>query len=69
MLAIRSDYVRMDRAEPSTVNRRKLKGTYQTLTNNPGSFPKISKNGIWGDPRNATATRSGTPRSNHQKYS
>jgi creatinine amidohydrolase len=57
MLAIRSDYVRMDRAEPGTVNRRKLKGTYQTLTNNPGSFPKISKNGVWGDPRNATATK------------
>jgi creatinine amidohydrolase len=57
MLAIRSDYVKMDLAKPGVANRRKMKGTYQTLANNPGSFPKISKEGIWGDPRNATATK------------
>jgi creatinine amidohydrolase len=57
MLAIRSDFVRMDKAEPSAINRSKLKRTYQTITNNPGSFPKITGNGIWGDPRNATANK------------
>ena len=57
MLAIRSDLVRMDRAEPSAIDRPKLKRTYQTFTNNPSSFPKLTGNGIWGDPRNATANK------------
>jgi creatinine amidohydrolase/Fe(II)-dependent formamide hydrolase-like protein len=34
-----------------------LKRTYQTLTNNPSSFPKLTGNGVWGDPRNATASK------------
>jgi creatinine amidohydrolase len=55
MLAIRSDLVRMDKAEPSAIDRPKLKRTYQMLTNNPSSFPKLTGNGVWGDPRNATA--------------
>jgi len=55
MLAIRSDLVRMDKAEPSSIDRPKLKRTYQMLTNNPSSFPKLTGNGVWGDPRNATA--------------
>jgi creatinine amidohydrolase len=57
MLAIRSDYVKMDLAKPGAANRRKMKGTYRALTNNPGSFPRISEDGIWGDPSNATATK------------
>lgn len=57
MLAIRTEHVRMDKAEPSAISRPKLKRTYQTLTNNPGSFPKITGNGILGDPRKATARR------------
>jgi creatinine amidohydrolase len=57
MLAIRSDLVRMDKAEPSAIDRPKLKRTYQTLTNNPSSFPKLTGNGVWGDPRNATASK------------
>ena len=57
MLAIRTEHVKMDKAEPSAISRPKLKRTYQTLTNNPGSFPKITGNGIWGDPRKATASR------------
>lgn len=57
MLAIRSDLVKMDKAEPSAIDRPKLKRTYQTLTNNPCSFPKLTGNGVWGDPRNATASK------------
>jgi creatinine amidohydrolase len=57
ILAISSENVRMDKAEPSAISRPKLKRTYQTLTNNPGSFPKITGNGIWGDPRKATGRR------------
>ena len=57
MLAIRSDLVKMDKAEPSAIDRPKLKRTYQTLTNNPSSFPKLTGNGVWGDPRKATANK------------
>jgi creatinine amidohydrolase len=57
MLAISIEHVKMDKAEPSAISRPKLKRTYQTLTNNPGSFPKITGNGIWGDPRKATVRR------------
>jgi creatinine amidohydrolase/Fe(II)-dependent formamide hydrolase-like protein len=27
------------------------------MTNNPNSFPKITGNGVWGDPRNASADK------------
>ena len=57
MLAISIEHVKMDKAETSAISRPKLKRTYQTLTNNPGSFPKITGNGIWGDPRKATVRR------------
>lgn len=57
MLAINHHSVQMSRARPSAINRSKLKKTYHTITNNPGSFPKITGNGIWGDPRSATATK------------
>lgn len=57
MLAINHHYVQMSRAQPSAINRSKLKKSYNTITNNPGSFPKITGNGIWGDPRNATVIK------------
>jgi creatinine amidohydrolase len=57
MLAIRSDLVKMDKAEPSAIERPKMKRTYQTITNNPSSFPKLTGNGVWGDPRKATANK------------
>jgi creatinine amidohydrolase len=57
MLAIRSDLVKMDKAEPSAIDRPKMKRTYQTITNNPSSFPKLTGNGVWGDPRKATANK------------
>ncbi len=57
MLAIQSNLVRMEKAESGGVNRRKLKRTYQVITNNPGSFSKITRTGVWGDPKNATASK------------
>jgi creatinine amidohydrolase len=47
----------MSKAQPSAINRPKLRKTYQAFTNNPGSFPKVTGNGVWGDPRNATASK------------
>jgi creatinine amidohydrolase len=57
MLAISNHFVRMSKAQPSAINRPKLRKTYQAFTNNPGSFPKVTGNGVWGDPRNATASK------------
>jgi len=53
VLAIAPELVRMDRAAP---NSKKLpKSAYDTSA--PGSFPKITGNGVWGDPRKATAVK------------
>lgn len=53
VLAIAPELVRMDRAAP---NSKKLpKSAYDTSA--PGSFPKITGNGVWGDPRKATAAK------------
>jgi creatinine amidohydrolase/Fe(II)-dependent formamide hydrolase-like protein len=35
----------------------KSKAAYSTITNAPGSFPKITGNGVWGDPRKASAEK------------
>lgn len=52
VLAIAPELVRMDRAEP---NSKKLPKAYDASA--PGSFPKITGNGVWGDPRKATAAK------------
>jgi creatinine amidohydrolase len=57
MLAIAPELVRMDKAEPNYNNLSKSKVAYASMTNNPGSFVKITGNGVWGDPRNATANK------------
>jgi creatinine amidohydrolase len=53
VLAIAPELVRMDRAEP---NSKELPKEAQD-TSIPGSFPKITGNGVWGDPRKATAAK------------
>lgn len=55
MLHIAPELVRMDKASPGLKRLTKSKAAYGTMTNMPGSFPKITGNGVWGDPRNATA--------------
>jgi creatinine amidohydrolase len=57
MLAIEPTLVRMNKAKATSNRLSKSKIAYQSMTNNPGSFPKITGNGIWGDPRNATARK------------
>ena len=54
VLAIAPNLVRMDRALPNSKKLSKSKVAYSSITNAPGSFPKITGNGVWGDPRKAT---------------
>lgn len=57
VLAIAPDLARMDLAAPNS--RRLLKSTaaYSSMTSAPGSFPRITGNGVWGNPRKASAEK------------
>jgi creatinine amidohydrolase len=57
VLAISPELVHMDRATPNSKNLSKSKAAYNSLTNAPGSFPKITGNGVWGDPTKANASK------------
>jgi creatinine amidohydrolase len=57
VLAIAPELVRMDRAMPNSKRLSKSKSAYNSITNVPGSFPKITGNGVWGDPRKATVAK------------
>ena len=57
VLAIAPELVHMDRAMPNSKNLSKSSAAYNSLTNVPGSFPKITGNGVWGDPMKATASK------------
>lgn len=57
VLAIAPELVHMDRAMPNSKNLSKSRAAYSSLTNAPGSFPKITGNGVWGDPMKATASK------------
>jgi creatinine amidohydrolase len=57
VLAIAPELVKMDKAEPNSKKISKSKAVYSGITSNPGSFVKITGNGIWGDPTNATAKK------------
>jgi creatinine amidohydrolase len=57
VLAIAPELVHMNRAKPNSKKLSKSKAAYSSITNVPGSFPKITGNGVWGDPRKATAAK------------
>ena len=57
VLAIAPELVRMDMAVPNSKRLSKSKAAYSSITNAPGSFPRITGNGVWGDPRKATADK------------
>lgn len=57
VLAIAPELVHMERAAQNSKKLSKSKAAYSTITNTPGSFPKITGNGVWGDPRKATAAK------------
>jgi creatinine amidohydrolase len=53
MLGINPQLVQMHKAKRGYSDTKRLHATYSTFLNNPSSF-KITKNGVLGDPRNAT---------------
>ena len=57
VLAIAPELVRMDKAVPNSKKLVKSKAAYASITSAPGSFPKITGKGVWGDPRKATAAK------------
>ena len=57
VLAIRPELVKMEKAEPNSRNLFKSRIAYSTLTTAPGSFPELTGNGVWGQPRNASKTK------------
>jgi creatinine amidohydrolase len=57
VLAIAPELVHMERARPNSKSLSKSRAAYNSLTNAPGSFPKITGNGVWGDPIKATASK------------
>ena len=58
LLAINSKLVKMKVAKANT---KKIIGQskigYTSLTSQPGSFPKITGNGVWGDPSNSSISK------------
>jgi creatinine amidohydrolase len=57
VLAIAPELVHMKRAKPNSKSLSKSKPAYSSITNTPGSFPKITGNGVWGDPTKASASK------------
>jgi creatinine amidohydrolase len=57
LLAIRPDLVKMDRAKASDKTLMKSREAYRSMTLRPGSFPEITGNGVWGDPKFASAEK------------
>ena len=57
VLAIAPELVHMDRARPNSKSLTKSRAAYASLTNTPGSFPKVTGNGVWGDPTKATTSK------------
>jgi creatinine amidohydrolase len=57
LLAIKPSLVKMDRAVASTKTLMKSSEAYRSMTCRPGSFPELTGNGVWGDPKLASADR------------
>lgn len=57
MLAINPLLVKMDRAVPSSKTLTKSNEVYKSLTCRPGSFPELTGNGVWGNPKLASQGR------------
>lgn len=54
ILAISPDMVKIKDARPNSKKLSKSRSAYSVMTRSPGSFPRITGNGVWGDPRRAT---------------
>ncbi len=55
MLAIAPELVHMERAKPGS--KKPSKAAYAKMAGKPGSFVKVTGNGVWGDPRSASAEK------------
>lgn len=55
ILAIAPELVHMERARPSS--KKPSKAAFAKISESPGSFVKVTGNGIWGDPRKASAEK------------
>jgi creatinine amidohydrolase len=55
MLAIAPETVHMERAVANSRRLAKSRTAYGAMTSEPGSFIRITGNGVWGDPSKATA--------------
>jgi creatinine amidohydrolase/Fe(II)-dependent formamide hydrolase-like protein len=47
----------MDRAEATSKTLMKSREVYRSMTCRPGSFPELTGNGVWGDPKLASADK------------
>jgi creatinine amidohydrolase len=57
LLAINPKLVKMKMACANTKEIDGSKVAYTSLTSHPGSFPKITGNGVWGDPTKASISK------------
>jgi creatinine amidohydrolase len=57
VLAINTKFVKMKLARANTKEIERSKIAYTSLASNPGFFPKITGNGVWGDPTKASITK------------
>lgn len=57
VLAINRKFVKMKLARANTKEIDSSKIAYTSLASNPGFFPKITGNGVWGDPTKASITK------------
>jgi creatinine amidohydrolase len=57
VLAINTKFVKMKLARANTKEIDRSKIAYTSLASNPGFFPKITGNGVWGDPTKASITK------------
>lgn len=55
VLAIRPELVNMKKARKGAEDHTLLRAVTSSFLNKPSSFTKITKNGVWGDPSNASA--------------
>ena len=58
ILAIAPELVHMERARPGS--KKPSKAAYAKMAERPGSFVKVTGNGVWGDPRKASAEKGKT---------
>lgn len=57
LLAIKPALVKMDKAEASSKILMKSREAYRSMTSRPCAFPELTGNGVWGDPKLASAQK------------